>query len=85
MVQYLKKTASDEGIAYQMEVLSGGATDTAMLQRMGKQGAIAGAISLPIRNMHQVIELINKDDLSNSVELLKKAILKLDKFDWSHL
>ncbi len=84
MVQYLKKAASDAGLTYQMEVLSGGATDTAMLQRMGKQGAIAGAISLPIRNMHQVIELINKDDLSNSVKLLKEAISKLNKFDWSH-
>lgn len=85
MVRYLKKEASDAGLTYQMEVLSGGATDTAMLQRMGKQGAIAGAISLPIRNMHQVIELINKDDLSNSVELLKRAILQINKFDWNHL
>ena len=85
MVRYLKKTAGDAGLAYQMEVLSGGATDTAMLQRMGKQGAIAGAISLPIRNMHQVIELINKEDLSASVELLKAAVKDLDQFDWNHL
>lgn len=85
MVKYLKEQADSATIPYQMEVLTGGATDTAMLQRMGKQGAIAGAISLPIRNMHQVIELINKDDLAYSVDLLVSAVQNLDQYDWQHL
>lgn len=85
MVKYLKEQAINLSLPYQMEVLSGGATDTAMLQRMGKQGAIAGAISLPIRNMHQVIELINKDDLAYSVDLLTSAVQNLNENDWRHL
>lgn len=85
MVSYLKQQATGADIPYQMEVLTGGATDTAMLQRMGKQGAIAGAISLPIRNMHQVIEMIHKDDLAHSVDLLTAALQHLDEYDWQHL
>lgn len=85
MVQYLKNEAEKTGLAYQMEVLSAGSTDTAMLQRMGKQGAIAGALSIPIRNMHQVVELVNKDDLSAVVDLLKSSIQNIDQQDWRPL
>ena len=33
-------------------------------------GSIAGAISVPTRNVHQVIEMAHKDDLDASVALL---------------
>ena len=84
MVQFMKKSAEDAGIKYQMEVLTGGATDTAMLQRMGKEGSIAGAVSLPTRNMHQVIEMINKDDLQNAIQLLTNCVHQMDQHNWEH-
>ena len=43
-------------IKWQTEVLTAGGTDTAGVQRMVAGGSIAGAISIPTRHLHQVIE-----------------------------
>lgn len=84
MVRYMKEVASNHNITWQPEVLTGGGTDTAGMQRMSKQGVIAGAVSIPTRHIHQVIEMANKNDIRGSIELLKNCLQDLDKFDWSH-
>jgi endoglucanase len=84
MVEYIKQVASDQEIKWQPELLAKGGTDTAMVQRMTKSGSIAGAVSIPTRHIHQVIETIHKEDIERSIELLKHCILKLDTKDWSH-
>jgi endoglucanase len=83
MSKYLKETARNNSIKWQPELLSKGGTDTAMVQRMTKNGSIAGAISIPTRNIHQVIESVNKKDVSESIALLKKAVLDLNNNDWN--
>ncbi len=83
MVAYLKKVANDRNIKWQPEVLTRGGTDTMGIQRRGKDGSIAGAISIPTRHIHQVIEMAHKEDIYNCTELLKQALLSLDKYDWS--
>lgn len=82
MVNFLKKAATDNNIPWQPEVLPAGGTDTAGLQRYGKRGAIAGAISIPLRHIHQTIELAHKRDIHNCIELLKAALSQLDRHDW---
>ncbi len=82
MVRFLKSTADKHKIPWQPEILAAGGTDTAGLQRMGKQGSIAGAISIPTRHLHQVIEMAHKKDIINSVDLLKAALEEIDKADW---
>jgi endoglucanase len=47
-------------------------------------GAIAGAISIPTRHIHQVIEMVHKDDVEASINLLKMSIEQLDQWSWSH-
>lgn len=84
MVEFMKKTADVEKIKWQPEILTAGGTDTAGMQKMAKHGTIAGAISIPTRHIHQVIEMADKDDIRGSIELLKACLLKLDTFDWSH-
>ena len=84
MVQYLKTTAEENGIRWQPEILPSGGTDTAMLQRMGKNGAIAGAISIPTRHIHQVIEMAHKEDIANTIKLLGIALEKIDQWIWDH-
>ena len=84
MVEYLKQTAGKNKIDWQPEVLPAGGTDTAALQRMGKDGAISGAISVPTRHLHQVIEMANKEDIEKCINLLVFAVAELDTFDWSH-
>ena len=84
MVAYMKKTAEKHQIKWQPEILTAGGTDTAGVQRMGKQGAIAGAISIPTRHLHQVIEMANKEDISNSIQLLKACLEDMAGYDWAH-
>ena len=84
MVNYLKQTADKNKIEWQPEVLPAGGTDTAGLQRMGKDGAISGAISVPTRHLHQVIEMANKKDIVKCIDLLVSAVSEIDSFDWSH-
>lgn len=84
MVQFMKDQADAHHIKWQPEVLTAGGTDTAGIQRMGKNGAIAGAISIPTRHLHQVIEMAHKADIRASIDLLIACIRNLDKHDWSH-
>ncbi len=84
LVAYLKQTATENNITWQTEILTGGNTDAGPMQRSGKLGAIAGAISIPTRHIHQVIEMADKGDIIAVIDLLEKAVSGLDKFDWAH-
>jgi putative aminopeptidase FrvX len=84
MVEFMKQTAIKEKISWQPEILTAGGTDTAGVQRMGKQGAIAGAISIPTRHLHQVIEMAHKQDIADSIALLKACLEQVDGYDWKH-
>ena len=83
MVKFLKKTAEKNNINYQMEILPAGGTDTASIQRSGKGGSIAGAISIPTRHLHQVIEMSHTKDIRCSIDLLKATLTDIDSYDWS--
>ena len=83
MVNYLRELAEREGIKHQMEILTAGGTDTAGIQKYAKGGAIAGAISIPTRYLHQVIEMSNKEDIHNTILLLEAALSNLNTYDWS--
>lgn len=82
MVSYLKKIATEHEIPWQPEILSAGGTDTAGVQRFGKRGSIAGAISIPLRHLHQTIEMAHKEDILNCIRLLKAGLQNLDKYSW---
>lgn len=84
MIAFLKKMASKFAIRCQSEILPFGGTDTAGMQRIGKNGAIAGAISIPTRYIHQTIETAHPNDITATVNLLKVAVENIDSFDWSH-
>ena len=84
MVEYMKKTADKHKIQWQPEVLTAGGTDTAAIQRFSAGGSIAGAISIPTRHIHQVIEMADKGDIEKSILLLQRCLEELDTFDWTH-
>lgn len=83
MVKYMKQTADKHKLQWQTELLTGGGTDTAGIQRMATNGSIAGAISIPTRHIHQVIEMAHKGDIHQSIELLCHCLEDLDQYDWS--
>jgi endoglucanase len=83
MVDYMKKTADKHKIKWQPEILTAGGTDTAGIQRMTEGGSIAGAISIPTRHLHQVIEMANKDDIQGGIDLLGHCVMELHEYNWS--
>lgn len=84
MVRYLKETAARHDIPWQPEILAAGGTDTSGVQRMGKHGSIAGAISIPTRHLHQVIEMAHKEDISASIDLLIFALEEFRQANWEY-
>ncbi|HTF81983.1 MAG TPA: M42 family metallopeptidase [Cytophagales bacterium] len=84
MVSYMKALAESHQIKWQPEILTGGNTDTAALQRNGKNGSIAGAISIPTRHIHQVIEMVHKQDVEDCIALLKVSLEHLDDFKYEY-
>lgn len=82
MVSYMKELAKEKKITTQLEILPAGGTDTAGIQRMNPGGCIAGAISVPTRHIHQVIETVNKKDVDEAIRLLKFSVENLDDYDW---
>jgi endoglucanase len=50
---------------------------------MNAGGSIAGAVSIPTRHIHSVIEMANKKDITAAIELLSACIEDLDKGSWS--
>lgn len=83
MVNYMKETADKNEITWQPEILTAGGTDTMAIQQMTAGGSIAGAVSIPTRHIHQVIEMAHKKDIRNSIDLLQKCVENLDQYDWS--
>lgn len=83
MVRYMKEQADKAKIKWQSELLPAGGTDTAGMQRMATYGTIAGAVSIPTRHIHSVIEMAHKGDIKGNVDLLKVCISNLDKYNWN--
>ncbi len=83
MVRFMKEVASKNNISWQAEILTAGGTDTAGIQRMSPGGSIAGAVSIPTRHLHQVIEMAHKDDVQASINLLSSCLLELHNFNYS--
>lgn len=79
MVSFMKDVADKGDIKWQPEILTGGGTDTMALQQMTAGGSIAGAISVPTRHIHQVIEMCNKEDIDASIRLLCECVSQVDK------
>jgi endoglucanase len=84
MISFMKDIAEKNYVKWQHEILTAGGTDTAGVQRMGKNGAISGAISIPTRHLHQVIEMAHKEDIQSCINLLKASLKNLDNYNWSH-
>ena len=83
MVAYMKEIAKKKKLKTQLEILPAGGTDTAGIQRMNPGGSIAGAVSIPTRHIHQVIEMVHKEDVRGAIDLLRLSVETLHNYDWS--
>lgn len=83
VVKYMVALAEEGKIPYQLELLSAGGTDAGALQKFAAGGSICGALSIPVRNVHQSIEMAHKGDVQACVDLLAASIANLERWDWS--
>lgn len=67
--KFMEDVAKKNGIPYQNEVLVGGGTDTAAVQRT-RAGVLAGCVSIPCRYVHSPVETVDMDDVENAVKLI---------------
>jgi tetrahedral aminopeptidase len=73
LVRKMVETAEKEKIPYQLEVLEGGTTDARAIQ-MTRSGVPAGCISIPCRYVHSPSEMVDYNDVQNSVRFLKALL-----------
>lgn len=75
LVRLMRQRAEEAGIEYQLEVLTGGSTDARSMQIAGP-GCAAGCISIPSRYIHSQSEVVDIEDVENSVKLLVEILSK---------
>jgi len=69
IVEWMIHTADRVGLPYQREVLVGGSTDARAIQ-LARSGIPVGCLSIPCRYIHSPSEMVDFEDVQNSVKLL---------------
>ncbi|MCC7119122.1 MAG: M42 family metallopeptidase [Anaerolineales bacterium] len=75
VVEWMIATAERAKIPYQREVLLFGTTDARAIQATGP-GVLTGTLSIPCRYVHSASEIVDYNDLKNSVKLLNALLTK---------
>ena len=77
MLELLLEAAREEGIDHTVEVGAKSYTD-ADVTFASREGIPTGLVSIPLRNMHSPIEIVQLDDLETCVRLLVAFAGKLE-------
>ena len=75
VVDWMIKAAEKARIPYQREVLLIGSSDAKEIQ-ISRAGVMTGALSIPVRYLHSASEMVDINDLKNSVKLLTAMVKK---------
>ena len=84
LVDFLIQTAEKQKLKYQVDAMKAGGTDTRSIQLMTMGGCISGCISIPCRNIHQVVEMVHKKDVEATIQLVTAFLETTDSGDWEH-
>lgn len=71
----LEKTAKDNDIPYQAEIMSDATGTNADHIALSRCGIRTGLVSIPLRNMHTAVEVISVQDVENCAQLIAKYII----------
>lgn len=75
VVDWMINAAEKAKIPYQREVLLVGSTDAREIQ-ISRAGVKTGALSIPVRYVHSASEMVDINDIKNSVKLLTTILNK---------
>lgn len=70
IVDRLIEIAQTHSIPHQIEVAAGGTTDASAIQ-LNKEGVPAGVVSIPARYIHSPVEMIDLNDVVNTIILTR--------------
>ncbi len=73
IVEWMVRTAQKAKLPYQMEVLEGGTTDARAIQLV-RAGVPVGCLSIPSRYVHSPSEMVDYEDVENSVRLMRAML-----------
>lgn len=73
VVNWMVRAAKKSKIPFQLEVLEGGSTDARAVQ-LTRAGVPAGCLSIPCRYIHSPSEMVDLNDVNNSVRLLVELL-----------
>jgi len=73
MVKHLRRVADQNSIKYQLDMLAGGGTDAAAIQKV-HAGVPVVTLSLPTRYIHTVNEMANVADIEATITLLARYL-----------
>ena len=79
VLEWLRKTAEENGIKYQLEVAEGGTTDATVIH-LTRSGIPVGVVGVPTRYIHTPVEVLSLEDLLNGSKLIAKAVESADKY-----
>jgi endoglucanase len=79
VLKWLKETATENKIPYQLGVGSGGTTDATAIH-LTKEGIPTGTISIATRYIHSPVEVLDISDVEACISLIVKAIEDIGKY-----
>lgn len=83
----LLKTAEVHGIAVQTEVFPGSSGTDAWAIQVSREGVPTGVVSIPLRSMHSIGEVVDVSDVEAAASLLAHFTLELgaaEVEEWNH-
>lgn len=79
ILRWLRETAAENEIPYQLGVSSGGTTDATSIH-LTKEGIPTGTVSIATRYIHSPVEVLDTADIEACVSLIVKAIENVSKY-----
>ena len=79
LADFITEQSRQNDLTHQLVVKNTGATDAAAAQLIA-EGIIVGAISVPTRYIHAPISMARKDDITQSVKLVKAFLENVSQF-----
>ncbi len=79
VLEWLKNTAEEHGIKYQLEVAEGGTTDATVIH-LTRSGIPVGVVGVPTRYIHTPVEVLSLEDLLNGSRLIARAVESAHKY-----
>jgi len=79
VLRWLKQTASENSIPYQLEVGEGGTTDASAIH-LTREGIPSGVVSIPSRYIHTPVSVLSLADLEAGTRLIAHAAATVNKF-----